>query len=53
MVDRPPFKVLLGHGQVRDQQGEEMHKSKGNAIPFDEAADEGYEPSTIAIRRRS
>src|SRR5205814_604644 len=34
-----PFKVLLGHALVRDEKGEEMHKSKGNAIPFDEAAD--------------
>ena len=31
--------MLLGHGLVRDQHGEEMHKSKGNAIPFDGAAD--------------
>ena len=34
-----PFKTLLGHGQVRDEKGEEMHKSKGNAIWFDEAAE--------------
>ncbi len=39
MVDRAPFKTLLGHGLVRDEKGEEMHKSKGNSIPFDEAAD--------------
>jgi len=32
------FKTLLGHGQVRDEKGEEMHKSKGNAIEFNEAA---------------
>ena len=25
----PPFKTLLGHGLVRDQNGEEMHKSEG------------------------
>jgi isoleucyl-tRNA synthetase len=43
MVERPPFKVLLGHGQVRDQYGEEMHKAKGNSIPFEGAADSGYE----------
>ena len=43
MAQRPPFKVLLGHAQVRDQKGEEMHKSKGNAIPFEGAADTGYE----------
>ncbi|HEY4694944.1 MAG TPA: isoleucine--tRNA ligase [Candidatus Nanoarchaeia archaeon] len=34
-----PFKTLLGHGQVRDEKGEEMHKSKGNAIWFDSAAE--------------
>src|SRR5581483_5300209 len=28
MEQRPPFKVLLGHAQVRDEKGEEMHKSK-------------------------
>jgi isoleucyl-tRNA synthetase len=39
MEGRAPFKVLLGHALVRDEKGEEMHKSKGNAIPFDEAAD--------------
>ncbi|MFO0879226.1 MAG: class I tRNA ligase family protein [Gemmataceae bacterium] len=43
MENRPPFKVLLGHGLVRDQNGEEMHKSKGNAIEFNGAADSGYE----------
>ena len=42
MVERAPFKVLLGHAQVRDQDGDEMHKSKGNAIPFEGAAEEGY-----------
>jgi isoleucyl-tRNA synthetase len=42
LTGRAPFKTLLGHGQVRDQWGEEMHKSKGNAIPFEGAADEGY-----------
>jgi isoleucyl-tRNA synthetase len=39
MVDRAPFKVLLGHGLVLDERGETMSKSKGNAIAFDEAAD--------------
>ncbi len=36
---RAPMKVLLGHASVRDEKGEEMHKSRGNAIPFDDAAD--------------
>ena len=35
----PPFKTLLGHALVRDEHGEEMHKSTGNAIWFDEAAE--------------
>ncbi len=34
-----PFKRVLGFGSVRDEKGEEMHKSKGNAIEFNEAAD--------------
>jgi isoleucyl-tRNA synthetase len=38
----PPFKTLLGHASVRDQFGEEMHKSAGNAIEFNGAADSGY-----------
>jgi len=42
LEQRAPFKTLLGHALVRDQDGEEMHKSKGNAIPFEGAADEGY-----------
>ncbi len=39
MTGRAPFQVLLGHAMVRDARGEEMHKSKGNSIPFNEAAD--------------
>jgi isoleucyl-tRNA synthetase len=39
MADRAPFKALLGHALVRDARGEEMHKSKGNSIAFDEAAE--------------
>ncbi len=39
LTKEAPFKTLLGHGSVRDEKGEEMHKSKGNAIWFDEAAD--------------
>ena len=39
LENQPPFKVLLGHALIRDEHGEEMHKSKGNAIWFDEAAE--------------
>ena len=34
-----PFKALVGHAMVNDEEGEEMHKSKGNAIHFEEAAE--------------
>jgi isoleucyl-tRNA synthetase len=40
MVHRSPFKTLLGHAMVRDERGDEMHKTKGNAIPFDEGAEQ-------------
>ncbi len=38
LENKAPFRNLLGHALVRDEKGEEMHKSKGNAIDFDEAA---------------
>ena len=34
-----PFKVLQGYASLHDEHGEEMHKSKGNAIWSDEAAE--------------
>ena len=37
---RPPFRTLLGHGLVRDQDGKEMHKTAGNSIEFNSAAEE-------------
>src|SRR2546428_691117 len=36
---REPFRTCLGYALVRDEHGEDMHKSKGNAIEFNEAAD--------------
>lgn len=39
IVGRSPFKVLKGHGLVMDDEGKPMHKSTGNAIEFNEAAD--------------
>jgi isoleucyl-tRNA synthetase len=39
LEDREPTKLVYGHALVRDEKGEEMHKSKGNAIDFDEAAE--------------
>ncbi|MDP2632373.1 MAG: isoleucine--tRNA ligase [Candidatus Curtissbacteria bacterium] len=34
-----PTKTVLGFATLLDEKGEEMHKSKGNAIEFNEAAD--------------
>ncbi len=39
LENTPPFQTVLGYATLLDQNGEEMHKSKGNSIPFDEAAE--------------
>ncbi|MEK7173135.1 MAG: isoleucine--tRNA ligase, partial [Patescibacteria group bacterium] len=39
LENQPPFKNLLGFANVVDEKGEEMHKSKGNAIWFDEGVE--------------
>lgn len=40
-----PVKTIFGYASVRDEKGEEMHKSKGNAIWFDEAVEKlGADP---------
>ena len=36
---RPPFRICFGHGQVQDEKGQEMHKSSGNMIEFDDGAE--------------
>jgi isoleucyl-tRNA synthetase len=36
----PPFETVMGYALLRDEQGEEMHKSRGNAIWFDDAAEQ-------------
>jgi len=40
LTGKSPFNNLLGHGNVLDDKGKEMHKSTGNAIWFDDAAEE-------------
>jgi len=35
----PPTKVIFGYASVVDEKGEQMHKSKGNVIWFDEAVE--------------
>ena len=39
MTGEAPARALFGYALLLDETGEEMHKSKGNSIPFDEAAD--------------
>jgi len=36
---KAPFKTLLGHALVKDETGREMHKSWGNSIWFEDAAE--------------
>jgi isoleucyl-tRNA synthetase len=39
LENHEPYKVCLGHAMVRDEQGREMHKSWGNMIEFNDAAE--------------
>ena len=39
LSDEPPFRNLFGYATLFDEDGREMHKSWGNAIEFNEAAD--------------
>ena len=39
MTGRAPARTLFGYALLLDENGEEMHKSKGNSIAFDEAAE--------------
>jgi len=39
LEETAPVKTIFGYATVVDEKGEEMHKSKGNAIWFDEAVE--------------
>ncbi|MBI2582821.1 isoleucine--tRNA ligase, partial [Candidatus Azambacteria bacterium] len=39
LENRASFETVLGYGTVLDERGESMHKSKGNMIEFNEAAE--------------
>ncbi len=39
MENRPPIKTIMGHALVKDENGDDMHKSAGNAIWFEDAAE--------------
>jgi isoleucyl-tRNA synthetase len=40
LEEKAPFKTVLGHALVKAEDGRDMHKSWGNAIWFDDAAEE-------------
>lgn len=45
LTGKAPFKALFGYETLKDEKGEEMHKSKGNAIWFDDAVEKaGADP---------
>ena len=45
LEDTTPAETIFGFASVRDEKGDEMHKSKGNAIWFDEAVEKiGADP---------
>ncbi len=39
LEDQPPAENVFSYALMRDENGEEMHKSKGNAIWFEDAAE--------------
>ncbi len=39
LENNPPFRQIFGYASLVDENGREMHKSWGNAIEFNEAAD--------------
>jgi len=39
LENHEPSKVVFGHALVKDENGKDMHKSAGNAIWFDDAAE--------------
>jgi len=48
ITGKVPFKSLFGYETLKDEKGEEMHKSKGNAIWFDDAAEKiGADPMRL------
>ena len=54
LEDVSPMKTIFGYALMRDEKGEEMHKSKGNAIWFDEAAEKtGVDPMRWVYTRQN
>ena len=54
LENKSPVKTIFGYALVRDEKGEEMHKSKGNAIWFDEAVEKiGADPMRWLYSRQN
>jgi len=48
LTGKAPFKSLLGYESMKDEKGEEMHKSRGNAIWFNDAVEKmGADPMRL------
>ncbi len=48
LTGKAPFRALFGYETLKDEKGEEMHKSKGNAIWFDDAVEKiGADPMRL------
>ncbi|MEK6827565.1 MAG: isoleucine--tRNA ligase [Nanoarchaeota archaeon] len=48
ITGKAPYKSLLGYETLKDEKGNEMHKSKGNAIWFDDAVEKiGADPMRL------
>jgi isoleucyl-tRNA synthetase len=48
LTGKAPFKEVFGYESLKDEKGEEMHKSKGNAIWFDDAVEKvGADPMRL------
>jgi len=54
MENVAPVKTIFGYALVKDEKGEEMHKSKGNTIWFDEAVERmGADPMRWMYARQN
>jgi isoleucyl-tRNA synthetase len=48
ITGKAPYKSLFGYETLKDEKGNEMHKSKGNAIWFDDAVEKiGADPMRL------
>ena len=48
LTGKSPTKAIFGYETIKDEKGEEMHKSKGNAIWFDDAVEKiGADPMRL------